>query len=273
VIAAEAARPTEHPVALDYIFRGRAALLQPTADNYAEAISLFERALALDPQSIEAQLLLAHRLLGRVLDQMTDTAAGDIARAEELIRQASAVSPRSPLTHYAKGNLLRAHKQFAEAIPEYEMAVAFNRNWVLAIAHLGQCKFYAGMIDDMIPSQEQAIRLSPRDPFIATWYDRIGLAHLLQSRTDEAIVWLEKARSANAALSAVHANLAAAYALKGDSEHAIAELAQTRRLCSDDRYSSIARLRAARYLGIPKIRALFEATYLVGLRKAGMPEE
>jgi len=247
--------------------------LQPTADNYAEAISLFERALALDPQSIEAQLLLAHRLLGRVLDQMTDTAAGDIARAEELIRQASAVSPRSPLTHYAKGNLLRAHKQFAEAIPEYEMAVAFNRNWVLAIAHLGQCKFYAGMIDDMIPSQEQAIRLSPRDPFIATWYDRIGLAHLLQSRTDEAIVWLEKARSANAALSAVHANLAAAYALKGDSEHAIAELAQTRRLCSDDRYSSIARLRAARYLGIPKIRALFEATYLVGLRKAGMPEE
>jgi len=26
-------------------------------------------------------------------------------------------------------------------------------------------------------------------------------------------------------------------------------------------------------LGIPKIRALFETTYLAGLRKAGMPEE
>ena len=29
----------------------------------------------------------------------------------------------------------------------------------------------------------------------------------------------------------------------------------------------------ARYWGVPKIRALFEATYFAGLRKAGMPEE
>jgi hypothetical protein len=41
----------------------------------------------------------------------------------------------------------------------------------------------------------------------------------------------------------------------------------------DDRYSSIARLRAVGPFGGPKIRALFEATYFVGLRKAGMPEE
>jgi hypothetical protein len=39
------------------------------------------------------------------------------------------------------------------------------------------------------------------------------------------------------------------------------------------RYSSIARLQAVGYFGVPKIRALYEATYLAGLRKAGMPEE
>jgi hypothetical protein len=27
------------------------------------------------------------------------------------------------------------------------------------------------------------------------------------------------------------------------------------------------------YWGVPKVRALFEATYLAGLRKAGLPEE
>jgi hypothetical protein len=32
-------------------------------------------------------------------------------------------------------------------------------------------------------------------------------------------------------------------------------------------------LKAAQYFGVPAVRALFEATYLVGLRKAGMPEE
>jgi hypothetical protein len=41
----------------------------------------------------------------------------------------------------------------------------------------------------------------------------------------------------------------------------------------DDRYSSITRLKAVRYFGVPKIRALFETTYFAGLRKAGMPEE
>ena len=41
----------------------------------------------------------------------------------------------------------------------------------------------------------------------------------------------------------------------------------------DDRFSSIARLKAFGYFGIPKIRALYEATYSAGLRKAGMPEE
>jgi len=41
----------------------------------------------------------------------------------------------------------------------------------------------------------------------------------------------------------------------------------------DDRFSSIARLKAFGYFGVPKIRALYEATYSAGLRKAGMPEE
>lgn len=50
LINREAARPTEHPDALDYILRGRAAFSKPPSrDNYAEAIGLFERALALHP--------------------------------------------------------------------------------------------------------------------------------------------------------------------------------------------------------------------------------
>jgi len=47
-----------------------------------------------------------------------------------------------------------------------------------------------------------------------------------------------------------------------------------RRLSGDDRYSSIARLKAAAiYLGVPEALALFEITFFAGLRKAGMPEE
>jgi adenylate cyclase len=60
LIGAEAARPTADPDALEYILRGRAALAKgPRRDNFAEAIRLFERALALDPQSVAAQSRLA----------------------------------------------------------------------------------------------------------------------------------------------------------------------------------------------------------------------
>ena len=67
--------------------------------------------------------------------------------------------------------------------------------------------------------------------------------------------------------------LASAYALKGDSERAAVELAEARKLVSDKRYSNIAALQAVESWGVPKIRALYEATYFAGLRKAGVPEE
>jgi tetratricopeptide (TPR) repeat protein len=138
---------------------------------------------------------------------------------------------------------------------------------------LGECKLFAGSIDEAIPLHERAIRLSPRDPFIAIWFFRIGVAHLLQSRIDEAIAWLEKSRDTNAELPYAHCHLASAYAFRGETERAAIELAEARRLSLDGRYSSIARLQGTAYHGVPKIRALFEATYFAGLRKAGMPEE
>jgi tetratricopeptide (TPR) repeat protein len=247
----------------------------PTRENYAEAIGLFERALALDRGSVDAQSYLAIALVRRVLDQMSGLATADIARAEGLVGQALAVSPSSVRAHFAKGDLLCAKSQFAEAIPEYETVLASNRNSVDALAIIGRAKIYIGMIDEAIPLVEQALRLSPRDRWTGVWYAWIGQAHLLQSRTDEAILWLEKARSANPAIPYTHLYLASAYALKGGSERAATELAESRsRLGGDDRYSSIARLRAVGgYWGVPKVRALYETTVFAGLRKAGMPEE
>ena len=99
--------------------------------------------------------------------------------------------------------------------------------------------------------------------------------HLLQSRTGDAIIWLERARNAILAHPHIRAQLASAYALNGETERACAELAAARRLSLDGRYSSIAGLRVLGNYGVlvSKIRALVDATYFAGLRKAGMPEE
>jgi TolB-like protein/class 3 adenylate cyclase len=275
LIAAESARRTERPDVLEYMLRARAAYAKPVSrERNAEGMKLLELALELDPHSPEVQSMIAGGLAGRVLNGLTDTATADIKRAKELSEAALASSPHSAFAHTAKGHLLRVERRYAEAIPEYEAALAYNRNFVYAYFALGQCKLFTGSIEETIPLVKRAIRLSPRDPELGVWYENIGDVHLLQSHTDQAIIWLEKARSEAPAHPVIRGDLAAAYGLAGETERAASELTEARRLSFDDRYSSIAHFRTIRnYAALtPQIRAMSEATFLTGLRKAGMPE-
>jgi len=280
LIATEAAQPSEHPDALDYILRGRAAMFKPESrDSRAQAITMFERALALDPHSVEAKSWLARILAGRVLEGLSNSAAADIERAEQFVGQALATSPNGPLAHLAKGDVLRAQAQvlgmqnkWDMATLEYEMVLASDRNSVSALGSLANCKFFTGSIEEALRLAEQSIRLSPRNPQIWFPYFQIGRTRLLQSRIDDAILWFDKARSANPANPGIRALLASAYGLKGETERGAAELAEARRLGREGAYSSITSMRAGPF-GVPKLRALSETTFFAGLRLAGVPEE
>jgi tetratricopeptide (TPR) repeat protein len=126
--------------------------------------------------------------------------------------QAHWTAPNNPWAHHVKAQILRAQLQYEEAILEYETVIALDRNFADAYAYLAWCKLVTGSLDEVIALEEKAIRLSPHDPIIATWYFDLGALHLLQSRTGEAIVWLEKARNAHPGYSFVHRWLAAALA-------------------------------------------------------------
>ena len=170
---------------------------------------------------------------------------------------------------------MRARHQYEEAIPQYETALALNPNLAYPLHALGECKLMTGLIEDVVSLEEKSIRLNPLEGQIAGRYWRIGLVHLLQSRTADAIPWLEKARAANPSLRVVHDALASAYGLKREKERAAAELAEARRLAGEGSFSSIAKMRAVAYWAAasPKILGLVEVTYFAGLRKAGMREE
>jgi TolB-like protein/class 3 adenylate cyclase/cytochrome c-type biogenesis protein CcmH/NrfG len=279
LVVAEAARPIQSADALDFVLHGRAAGLKPhSRDRYEEQIALFEHALTLDPQSAEAKSLLAAALASRLMNFGPSAYENDLIRAEALTAEALAIAPRDPRAHLAKGHVLRVQGRLEEAISEYEIVLASNPNWVEALAAIGRCKIYIGPIDEAIRAQERAIRLSPRDPNIGLWYFRIGQAHLLQSRTEEAILWFEKARGANPEIPFIRGYLASAYALQGQTEQAAAQLAEAQRLDGVGNFSSIAHDKRRQSLSQnrgarPEIRALFETTYFAGLRKAGMPEE
>jgi tetratricopeptide (TPR) repeat protein len=233
--------------------------------------------LALDPRSVEAKSQIANILAVRGRNRWSESAESDFRRAGELAEQAVAASPRDYLARYAKGSVLRFQGRCEEAIAEYEAALESNPNWLNSLDFLAACKLLTGSIEEAISLEQRAIRLGPRDPYIGNFYLRIGQAHLLLAHTDEAIAWLEKAARATPGAGGSHAWLAAAYALKGETERAGSELAEARRraLPPEGRYSSIARVKAvgtfggAGYWGVPSVRALFEAIYFAGLRKAG----
>jgi adenylate cyclase len=275
LIAAEAARPTERPEALDYILRGRAAQQKGSLREWRdEAVGWYERALALDPTSTEAQVRLAQVLISRVTESMSDTAAADIERAKGLIERALVLSPRDPLAHFVKARLLKISRRCEDAIPEFEIAAASNRNWINAIKQIADCKFLTGAGDEVIPLYEHVIRLGPRDYDLPWAYHWIGVVHLFQSRFDEAISWFEKAIRANTAIAPPRYLLAIAYANKGDMGRAAAEFAEARKRNNDaDRHKTIAQVRANVDLNTPALHAQFEDIIVAGLRKLGIPEE
>ena len=99
------------------------------------------------------------------------------------------------------------------------------------------------------------------------------MVHLLEGRTPEAILWLQKARASysqqNREPVYVNAWLAAAYALNGESEQARIELEQA---WKRGLRRTLAQFKDDPWYASPKVRALAEATYFAGLRKAGMPD-
>jgi TolB-like protein len=178
LLAVEAAKPTENPTALDYLLRGCAAMIAPSSQQRdVRAVPLLERAFALDQQSVVIRSRLAHALAARVMDG-TSADAADIERALALAENSLATSPRDPLARYARAQVLRALGRWEEALADYEACIAGNRNFAIAYAHLAVCREFSGAIDGTIPLIEQAIRLSPRDPDIGTFYARIGVMHL-----------------------------------------------------------------------------------------------
>jgi adenylate cyclase len=135
VATAEAGSPAEPPDALDYILRGRAEWHRwPIRDNYAQAIHLFQQALALDPQSVEAQTMLADVLATRVLRWQTDTPAADLARAEVLVEQALDSSPRNGLAH---ASISRLRAGLLKEYPREKIRALFEATYIAGLRQAG----------------------------------------------------------------------------------------------------------------------------------------
>ena len=138
---AEAARPTEHPDAVEYILRGaRCEAFSRNIQRSRHSVGTCASARPAFRRGTE-QLGVGTRGSGAA-QYVGLTGCRSRTREGTERKEALAASPAQRVAHFAKGEVLRAQHRYAEAIPEYETVLALDRNWVYAFFALGQCKLF-----------------------------------------------------------------------------------------------------------------------------------
>jgi adenylate cyclase len=261
------------PDARDLVMRGWALWHRPySTAGSQEAQRTFERALEIDPGSVDAMIGIATILVINVADGLSNSSQQDLARAGQLLAEVLERDAHRSTAHYAMGMLRRDQNRLAEARIEFETAIALDRNNNGALRQLGLVSIYLGEPEAGISYIEKDIRLNPHDPFIAISYWGLGASHLFLGHVDQAIDLLKRARAASPRLWSMHFWLAGALGLKGDLDEARAALAESLKLKPE--MNSLAWRRASSPLTAnPPYWALQEKTLNVGLRRAGFPDE
>lgn len=157
----------------------------------AEAQTLYDRVLQLQPENFDAQ-----HLSGLIAAQ-----SGNPARAVEWINRALAINPDHADAHANKGNALRKLGQFEPALASYDHAIRlrpghaethFNRG--IALKELGKYELAIG-------SYDQAISLNPG--FLAAYANR-GVALAALGRHEPAIASFDCANNLQSGISYTH---------------------------------------------------------------------
>jgi adenylate cyclase len=126
------------PDARDLVMRGKAVSMRPqSAANRQEALRAFERALEIDPESIDAKIGIAGRLVAGMADGLNSSFEQDAARAEQLLLEALERDANSAGAHERIGLLRRLQNRLDESKIELETAIALDRNYHSAYLQLG----------------------------------------------------------------------------------------------------------------------------------------
>jgi hypothetical protein len=101
------------------------------------------------------------------------------------------------------------------ALREFEFAIGLNANLSAAHAYLGQMKFSLGRARDTRGHVAEAMRLSPRDPFLFHWHFFMGVGEMYLGRVVHGIESLRKSVEINPNWGLSQFVLAAVLALAG----------------------------------------------------------
>lgn len=157
-------KPPESFDAWECVVRALGLLNSRAKADILAARVLLNKAVQLDPSYAKAHSLLSFATtLGVHMgwDRMEDT----VGAASAAAHQALQLDADDPWSHLALGYVLAWSRRAADAVPEYEKALALDPNFAIAHWLLGLAVNYLGRGDEALVHADKAASLSARDLF------------------------------------------------------------------------------------------------------------
>lgn len=259
-------KPTDSLDAYDYYLQAMSKLHHGTREAIDQALPLFHRAMASDPEFASAYGMAAWCYCWRKANRWMLDRPGEIAEGVRLARRALDVDRGDAVALTRSGHALGyLGGDLPSGIALLDKALMLNPNLAAAWFLGAFLRLWHGETEAAIEHFTHAMRLSPVDPELYRMQAGMGLAHLFIGQSEAALCWAERAlRDLPDFLLAV-AVLAASQALSDRNGQArqtldyLRQLDPTLRLCNLTDW-------------LPIHRPDNLATLVNGLRLAGLPE-
>ncbi|MET4114505.1 TolB-like protein/Tfp pilus assembly protein PilF [Bradyrhizobium sp. JR1.5] len=231
--AAESFRAHRKPPASldawDLLMRALSHYWRVTRRDHETARALLERAVGIDPNYGQAlSVLAANHMFGVHLGWAELAVVAPVAEAAALA--AVRCDHEDAWAHAALGSVYFSTRRLADALSEFEQALALNPNFSLAQGYYALALSYAGRPKDSFEAAQRAMRLSPRDPSLAIYHGIAGYARFTERRYGEAITLAREAIRHRGDLTGAYRVLAVSAGMTGDgvlAEMALGELRRT----------------------------------------------
>jgi tetratricopeptide (TPR) repeat protein len=271
IVKAEARRAERAPNsdAMDFYLRGRAWINKGAApENLDGALQFYEKALALDPENVDALAGTAQVENMKVGNYLyTGDRATHLARALAAGAKAVKLAPEHAYAQIVLAYAEIHNRQAARGIARCERLL-LDRNITGAHVTLGVGKIFVGLSEETEVHVREALRLSPKDVRGYLWLAIVGHSKVHIRRYEDAIEWITKSISAGGPYALRHFYLAIALANLDRLEEAHSEVQVGLSL---DPNFTIFRFRAGVNSDNATYLAQREDMY-EGMRKAGVPE-
>lgn len=259
-------KPTESLDAYDLQLRAQAQAYMRTREALAESVRLARLAVELDPTYGPAMARIA---LSRGMQRQRNwipPARPEVEEGIAMARKAIAVAGDDPwVLDFAGLALAQLAGDNDAALSALDRAIVLNPNFAMAFGHRAVVLSYLDRPDEAIRSAHQAIRLSPFDPAMFSFYQALARAELAAGRYEAGLSWAEEAMRENGGMPALRLKLSLCGHL-GRHEEACVCLSRAGEFHCEPTVTGI--MRALPKGVVPELAARITD----GLRKAGIPE-